>query len=922
MNDERAGNMGVRSSTNNTTSDQPVAQAQSTSWHALTVASAAERLEADLHGLSAAEAARRLARYGRNALPSRPRKSALQRFIAQFDNFLIYILLIAAGVTLLLGHYLDTMVILAVVGINTVIGFVQEGKAEEALDAIRGMISPKASVLRAGHRLTIDASEVVPGDILLLEAGDRVTADVRLIRARNLAIDEAILTGESVPVQKSIEPVTESAPIGDRHAMAYSGTLVTAGQGAGLVVATGPATELGRISELLGEVQQLETPLIRQMNILARQITVIIGIAAVFIFAVALLVRQYPLAEAFMAMVAIAVAAIPEGLPAVMTVTLAIGVERMARRNAIIRRLPAVETLGCVSVICSDKTGTLTRNEMTVTRVVLAGAVLDVGGVGYEPKGGFSRNGEEYAADGDPRLMALARSALLCNDAALRQDGGLWSVDGDPMEGALVTLGLKAGHDRGHLIKEWPRIDAIPFDAAHRYMATLHRSHSGEVFACVKGAPEQILDMCSCEAGPTGERPLDRAYWEGAIAQLAGSGRRVLALASRPFPADKRDLEFGDVDCGLTLEGLVGLIDPPRPEAIASVAECQSAGIAVRMITGDHRDTAGAIARELGLADAHRVATGQDLDGLSDADLQRFALEIGIFARTSPEHKLRLVQALQADGKVVAMTGDGVNDAPALKRADVGVAMGKNGTEAAKEASDMVLADDNFASIVAAVREGRTVYDNLSKVISFILPINGGESIVIATAILLGLTLPILPLQILWVNMVSSVALAITLAFEPTEPNVMRRAPRDPKEPPLTGFLLWRIGLVSVLFAVAAFAMFSWAQARGLPDEVARTMVVNTIVVLEIFYLFSVRFMHGPSATPQGVLGTQAVLIGVSLAVLFQLIFTYVPFMNTLFQSHPLTVYDAIVIIGVGVLLFVILEVEKVVRRVLNSHPS
>ena len=866
-------------------------------------------------GLAPSLVASRLAQYGRNALPQTAGKTAFQRLLAQFNNLLIYVLLASAAVTAFLGHAVDTGVILAVVVINTLIGYVQEGKAEQALDAIRGMISPKASVLREGRRITIDAAEVVPGDMLLLEAGDRVSADVRLVKARNLRVDEAILTGESVPVDKTVEPVPVEAPLGDRRSMAFSGTLVTAGQGIAAVVATGSASEIGRISALLGRVEQLDTPLIRQMNLFARQLTIAIFTLAAVTLAFAVLVRGYALADAFMAMVGMAVAAIPEGLPAVMTITLAMGVQRMAARNAIIRRLPAVETLGSVSIICSDKTGTLTRNEMTVAKVVLADRSYEVGGVGYEPKGGFSIDGCEADPAADALLMRLTRAALLCNDAALREASSGWVVDGDPMEGALVSLGLKAGHEHSKLAKYLPRTDEIPFDAAHRYMATLHHGHDGVAFSCVKGAPERVLEMCSRQATPDGEVALDTRFWLEAIEALAGQGQRVLAFACRPVPAGKRELVFADVEQGLTLNGLVGIIDPPRPEAIAAVAECHDAGIRVKMITGDHAATASAIAAELGLERPQLATTGQQLNGLDDAELRRTLAESNVFARTSPEHKLRLVEAMQAGGAVIAMTGDGVNDAPALKRADVGVAMGHNGTEAAKEAADMVLADDNFASIVAAVREGRTVYDNLTKVIGWTLPTNGGETMIIAAAILFGLTLPVMPVQILWINMVTAVGLGLVLAFEPAEPGIMQLPPRAPDAPLLSGFLLWRIILVSLLFAAGAFGIFAWAELRGLAHEEARTMVVNTIVVMEIFYLFSVRYLHGTSVTWRGVLGTPAVLIGVGSIVILQFAFTYLPVMQRLFQTRSIALGDGLVIVGIGIVLLGVLEVEKRARR-------
>ncbi len=890
-------------------------------WHAREITDILHDLEANSDGLTASEAEIRLTQYGPNALPVAGGKSAFRRLLAQFDNLLIYVLIGAAAISAWLGHAIDASVILAVVVLNAVIGFVQEGRAEQAVDAIRDMISPKASVLREGRRVTLRAAEIVPGDILLLEAGDRVSADVRLSKTRNLRIDESILTGESVPVQKVTDLVAPDALLGDRKSMAYSGTLVTAGLGTGIVIATGLQSEIGRISGLLRRVEQLETPLIRQMNAFARRLTVVIfGLSAVT-FAFAVLVRGYALSEAFMVMVGMAVAAIPEGLPAVMTITLAIGVQRMVARNAIIRRLPAVETLGSISTICSDKTGTLTRNEMTVTKVILADRVIDVGGIGYAPKGGFSRSGLEIDPTNDVSLSRLTRAALLCNDASLRQvENDAWVVDGDPMEGALVALALKAGHDHDQLTKQFPRFDEIPFDAAHRYMATLNHGHDHSTFACVKGAPESILEMCDGQAVESGEVPIDKEYWLRAVDELAHEGHRVLAIASRPVPAEKRDLEFSDVEEGLTLEGIIGLIDPPRPEAITAIEECRNAGISVAMITGDHAATASAIAAKLGLASPDAVVTGRDLDDLDQTALREIVATTSVFARTSPENKLRLVEAMQADGAVIAMTGDGVNDAPALKRADVGVAMGMNGTEAAKEAADMVLVDDNFASIVAAVSEGRTVYDNLTKVIGWTLPTSGGEMLILIVAILFGQALPITPVQILWINMVTVVCLGLVLAFEPPEPDLMRRPPRAASAPLLSGFLLWRIIFVSVLFAIGAFGMFEWAELHGASLDLARTIVVNAIVSMEIFYLFSVRYSRTTSPIWRGALGTPAVLIGVGSVAVLQLGFTYLPFMQVIFQTRPVTLVDVLVIIGSGVTLFVIMEIEKRVRRDLFSQ--
>ncbi|MCG8690530.1 MAG: HAD-IC family P-type ATPase, partial [Minwuiales bacterium] len=803
-------------------------------WHGLTAEAALTRREGRPEGLTEAEATARLAEHGPNRLPEPKGRNAAMRFLSQFNNLLIYVLLGAAALTAALGHWVDTQVILAVAVVNAIIGFVQEGKAERALQAIRQMLSPGATVLRGGLRTTVPAEDLVPGELVVLEPGDRVPADVRLIRVKGLRLQEAALTGESVPVDKSVEPAPPSAPLGDRTSMAYAGTLVAAGQGAGVVVETGTHTEIGRISGMLTEVQQLSTPLLRQMNVFARWLTGAILVLASLVFAFGLLLRDMAPVEMFMVVVGLFVAAIPEGLPAILTVTLAIGVQRMASRNAIIRRLPAVETLGSVSIICSDKTGTLTRNEMTVRSIATAAQMFDVGGVGYEPRGGISLDGREVRPENRPLLLEVARCAALCNDSALHEADGRWTVEGDPMEGALLTVGLKAGLDPATEAKTFPRTDVIPFDAEHRFMATLHHSHNGDSFIYLKGAPERVIEMCARQRGTQDDGPIDPDYWHGRIEAMAAEGQRVLALAVKPTDGHHRDLSFDDVDDDLTLLGLLGLIDPPREEAVAAVAECQAAGIRVKMITGDHGGTARAIAGQLGLANHDDVLTGADLDTISDADLIERAAAVDVFARTSPAHKLRLVEALQAGNQVVAMTGDGVNDAPALKRADVGVAMGANGTEAAKEAAETVLADDNFASIAAAVREGRTVYDNLKKAIVFLLPVNGGESLAIVTAILLGYTLPITPLQILWVNMVSSVGLAIALAFEPTEPDVMKRPPRPAGTPMLSRFLIWRICFVSLLFVAGVFGIFVWTRTHGASLEEARTYAVNTLVVMEV----------------------------------------------------------------------------------------
>ncbi|MEX1154116.1 HAD-IC family P-type ATPase [Parvibaculum sp.] len=891
--------------------DETSTAAPAQAWHALPADAVLSALDGRADGLSEEEAARRLAFHGPNRLPQGKQQGALTRLLLQFHNLLIYVLIAAGVLAAAIGHLTDALVIGAVVIANAAIGFVQEGRAEKALEAIRGMIDPQASVVRGGRRVTVKAQEVVPGDVVMLAAGDRVPADLRLLGGRNLRVDEAALTGESVPVDKAVAPVDAGAALGDRLSMAFSGTFVVAGQGRGVAVATGAATELGRISSMIGAVERIETPLVKRMNLFARQITVAVLGVSLLVFLYAAFVQAYSPGDAFMIVVGLAVAAIPEGLPAVMTIALAVGVQRMANRNAIVRRLPAVETLGSVSVICSDKTGTLTRNEMTVRDVVTATAHIDVDGVGYRPEGKFLIAGEATDAAASPVLEELSLAALLCNDAHLRPAGEDWLVDGDPMEGALVSLAVKAGHDAAAARARFARLDVIPFDARHRYMATLHAREDRPPVIYLKGAPEQIISMCAQAALEDGETPLDADGWHRKVEMLASNGLRVIALARHVMPAGTRNVSTGDVKRGLTLLGLVGLIDPPRPEAASAITECKAAGIGVKMITGDHAATARAIARQLGMADAPRTVTGAELDALDDGDFRMTARDATVFARTSPEHKLRLVGALQSDGSVIAMTGDGVNDAPALKRADVGVAMGGKGTEVAKEASEMVLADDNFASIVAAIREGRTVYDNLTKVIAWTLPTNGGESLTIILAILFGLTLPVTPVQILWINMVTTVALGLTLAFEPTEPNAMGRPPRPAGQRLLSGRLLWRVLFVSVLMVVGTFGIYAWAMKRSLPVETARTMVVNALVVMEIFYLFSVRYVHGTSFTWRGVLGTPIVLIGVVTVTMAQFAFTYLPPLQAIFGSRALALTDGLVIVAMGAALLVVVEVEK-----------
>ncbi len=884
-------------------------------WHALAPNSVCQQLNTSADGLSSQEAESRIKEYGLNCLPRPRKRSWYARLWAHINNMLIYIMLVSSVIAAFLGHGVDASVIVLVIIVNTVIGYIQEGKAEKALEAIQNMVAPRASIMRDGERITIDAENIVPGDIVLLEAGDRIPADIRLLHAKSLRIEEAALTGESVPVEKSLEAIEASTQLAEQSCMAFSGTFVAAGQGSGVVVSTGANTELGRINAMLSNVETLKTPLLRQIDRLAKQLTVIILAVAAILFVSAYYLRGYELADAFMIVVGFAVAIVPEGLPAVMTIALAIGVHRMAKRNAIIRRLPAVETLGAVSVICSDKTGTLTRNEMTVRQVVTSECTISVSGIGYEPKGSFDIGGSAPDDKTSNVLHEICRAALLCNDAGLRQSESAWQVDGDPMEGALVSLAEKAGLTQP-LRKQLQRIDEIPFDAEYRFMATFHSGiDSDNNYMMVKGAPEQVIAMCSSERHADADKDINSEYWLQRIEELASRGERVLALAVKAYPKDKSNINFEDARSGLTMLGLVGLIDPPRDEAILAVKNCHDAGIKVVMITGDHAGTALAIARQLGLADNPQIMTGQQLDSVSDTELKEIVKNITVFARTNPEHKLRLVRALQADGEVIAMTGDGVNDAPALKQANVGVAMGNKGTAVAKEAAEIVLADDNFASIAAAVREGRTVYDNLRKVIAWTLPTNVGEVLAIIVAVMFALPLPITPVQTLWVNMVTSVALGLVLAFEPTEPGTMKRPPRSSGESIISSFMLWRIIFVSLLFMFSAFGVFYYAVARELPIEVAHTLVVNVIVVLEIFYLFSVRYVHGTSLTLKGVIGTPPVLIGVISITFAQFAVTYLPFFNKVFGTHPVTVYDGLLVVGIGIIFLLVLECEKRIRN-------
>ena len=885
-------------------------------WHGMPAGEVVKQLRTDVQkGLDPAEAASRLEKYGPNRLPEGKKRGPLMRFLSQFNNVLVYVLLGAGFTKMMLGLWIDASIILGVVVLNGLLGFIQEGRAEAALDSIRNMLSAEARTVRGGETRMVPAEQMVPGDVVLLESGDKIPADLRLTEVKNLRTEEAALTGESVPADKSVDPVSAKATVGDRENMAFSGTMVVSGRATGVVVATGSDTELGRINQLLASVSALETPLLRQIKKFGYAITVVIGVVSVLTFSYGHWVKDMPFVAIFQAVIGIAVSVIPEGLPAIITITLAIGVQRMAQRNAIIRRLPAVETLGSVSRICSDKTGTLTLMEMMVVSAVTADAAYQISGDGYAPEGQVTQGGKP--AGKDPVLALLGRVSMLCNDAQLFQQEGTWKVEGDPTEGALYPFATKLGLERQAEQTAYPRTDAIPFESEHKFMATLHKSADGKEVLFAKGAPEVILEHCDRQQSTAGQpAPLDRNHFLQASDRLAAQGERVLALAWLEDPGVKSgSLGPADLPKSLVLLGLIGLLDPPRKEAIEAVKECHGGGIRVTMITGDHKITAAAIAKMLGIGDGKTAITGAEIEEMDTATLQEHVRDVDVFARASPEHKLRLVKAIQANKQIVAMTGDGVNDAPSLKKADIGVAMGIKGTEVTKEAAGMILADDNFASITAAVKEGRTVYNNIEKAILFMLPTNVAQGLVIAIAIFLGLTMPITAPQVLWVNMVTSVALGLVISFEPHELDVMDRPPRSVDRPILTGFGIWRVVFVGLALVVYTMCAFFMMKSYGASDALARTVAVNAITLGQVFYLLNSRFLLDSSLSLRAHLGNRYLPMGIGAVVVLQLLFTYAPPLQVLFDNEavPLWPWPWLLLGGVG--FFLVVEVEKLIIR-------
>lgn len=875
-------------------------------WHSMEVDSVLDELQSDKEkGLSANEVQERIKKYGRNEIPTGKKRSWYVRLLLQFHNILIYVLLVAAVITALMDHWIDTWVILAVVIINALIGYIQEGKAEKALESIRKMLSLEAVVLRDGKKKTIEAEELVPGDIISLKSGDKVPADVRLVNSKDFRVEESPLTGESTSVEKSTQPVSDSAIIGDQLSMAFSGTVVVFGNATGVVVSTGAETEIGRINQMISSVEEITTPLLQQIEDFGKWLSVVIILGTAAFFGFGYFFRDYSMSELFLASIGLVVASIPEGLPAIMTITLAIGVQRMAKRNAIIRRLPSVETLGAVNVICSDKTGTLTKNEMTAKIIITAEKEYHVEGTGYAPEGKIKKDEDAVDLESERVLLQLLRAARVCNNSEIGKEEGMWKLTGTPTEGALLTLSYKAG------LKDFnpKRIDTVPFESEHKYMATLNQIED-EAYVFISGAPDRLIQFCTHEYTESGKKEIDTAYWEKKIEEVAGKGQRMLGLAFGKTDSGRTTIDKAYCEKDKIFLGVVGIIDPPRDEVVDAIQECKEAGVKVKMITGDHAITARAIGKQIGIADCDKALTGKELEQMSDEEMREVVNEYNIYARTSPEHKLRLVSALQEKGNLVAMTGDGVNDAPALKKANIGIAMGIKGTEVSKDASEMVLADDNFATIVNAIEEGRTVYDNIRKALLFILPTNGAEALVIISAILLGIAMPITPAQILWVNMVTAVTLALALSFEPMESNVMERPPRSKKDAMLGKVFIWRISFVSLIIGALTLGVFSLVKYYGHDEAFARTIAVNTLVAGQLFYLFNCRRIQNP-ALGKGFFSNPYAFLAAGVLIALQLGFVYLPFMNTFFDSSPVAIGYWLYPLVSGILVFLLVEVEK-----------
>ncbi len=862
-------------------------------------------------GLSRAEVQSRLEQHGPNALPAKKARPAWLRFLAHFNDVLIYVLLAAAVLTAIMGHWVDTLVILGVAVINALIGHIQESNAEKSLSSIRNMLASDARVIREGVHETIPTTEIVPGDIIVLRAGDRIPADMRVIEAHNLRVEEAILTGESTVVDKHIQPLTGELTLGDRTNLLFSGTTVSAGGGMGVVIATGQETELGHINQMMDGIEKHRTSLLVQMDKLGKAIfgLIMAMMAALFVFS--LLLRDMPLGELLLSLISLAVAAVPEGLPAIISIILSLGVQAMARQRAIIRKLPTVETLGAMTVVCSDKTGTLTMNEMTVKAIITADSCYRVEGDSYAPEGKICLEGSDEPVQIQPGtvLEQYLRTVDLCNDSQMIQDErGLWGITGGPTEGALKVLAAKA-----HLAPAMTTlINKIPFDSQYKYMST-HYQIGSEEQILITGAPDVIFALCAEQQTRNGPEAFNRAYWEAEMERYARQGLRMVAAAFKPAQ-EGQALTHDVLNHGLIFLGIAGMMDPPRPEAIDAIHACQQAGIRVKMITGDHPQTAMSIGQMLGITNSAQAVTGYQLEHMDDGELAKAAVEYDIFARTSPEHKLRLVKALQEQGEIVGMTGDGVNDAPALRQADVGIAMGIKGTEVTKEAADMVLTDDNFATIASAVKEGRRVYDNLKKTILFIMPTNLAQGLLIVIALLAGNIIPLTPVLILWMNMATSATLSFGLAFEAAERNIMRRPPRQTGQHVMDAYAVWRVAFVGTLIAVAAFALEAWLAPRGHSAEFIRTVLLQMLVCAQWVYMINCRNTEGFSLN-RGLLANKGIWLVTGVLLLLQLAIIYLPFMQMLFGTEALPLRYWGVTLGMASAMFFIVEIEKRLTR-------
>ncbi|QNL49391.1 cation-transporting P-type ATPase [Olivibacter sp. SDN3] len=899
--------------TNNNT--HPVHQ-----WFALDIEEVIADIDTNsVQGLSEPEASSRLEKFGPNKLPERKQEHPIIRFLKHFHDVLIYVLFAAAIITAVLGHYIDTIVIVIVAIVNACIGYFQENKAEKALENIKKMLSLKAKVIRDNERTEILATDLTLGDIVLLSPGDKVPADLRLIRADNLKIEESPLTGESVPSEKITTTLNAETVLGDQKNMAFTSTTVSSGTGIGIVVAIGKDTEIGKINEMMTSVEELTTPLLRQTAKFGQTVSFFTVFVALATFLFGYFLRNYDTDELLMSVIGLAVAAIPEGLPAILSIILAIGVQNMAKRQAIIRNLPSVETLGSVSVICSDKTGTLTKNEMTVQSLAIYDTDFTVSGIGYSPEGKILSDLTEVDATTTPDLERLVHCFYICNEATLGKDErDNWTVKGDPTEGALITLYHKANT---HTPK-YERLSTVPFDSEYKYMATLIAVEGmNKKFIYIKGAPDRLLDMSDREQRSEATQPFNRNYWQDKISEFAHEGQRVIGAAYKIVDPDTTQIDHEDVQKNVVFLGLAGIIDPPREEAIDAIKICKEAGITVKMITGDHVETAKAIGKTMGIGDGAHALEGKDLEQMDDEALKKAALQYNIFARTSPEHKLRLVNALQASNLICAMTGDGVNDAPALKKANVGIAMGIKGTEVTKDASEMVLADDNFSTIVSAVKEGRRVYDNLKKTILFVLPTNGAESFLIMASIIFGTMMPLIPVQILWVNMVTSVTVSLALAFENIEKGTMKRSPRPVNTPLLSNYFIWRILLVSVLIGGGTLWLSVILLNKGFSEDLVRTITLQTIVITQLFHLFNCRSIRGFAINRWFFTNKALYIVGILLFI-FQFFITYSPFMNRIFGTVPLAVSDWVYPYILGIAVFIIIEIEKTIMRKLSAPSS